>query len=152
MKSMNNEYMNLALEQAQKAYDRDEVPVGAVIVIDGKVIASTCNQVMNAKDPSAHAEMLAIRATAQHLGSEFLVGCDLYVTLEPCPMCAFAIALARINRVFFGAYDPKMGGVESGPRVFNSSSCHHKPEVYGGLKEEECGALLKKFFASKREK
>jgi tRNA(adenine34) deaminase len=144
--------MKLALEQAQKAYDRDEVPVGAVIIKDGQVIASGCNQVIKASDPSAHAEMIAIRDAARNFGSEFLVGCDLYVTLEPCPMCAFAIALARIDRVYFGAYDPKMGGVESGPRIFNSSSCHHKPEVYGGLKEEECGALLKKFFASKREK
>lgn len=143
-------YMQLALEQAQQAYDRNEVPVGAVIVKGGQVISLGYNQVMHASDPSAHAEMIVIRESAQHLVSEFLVGCDLYVTLEPCPMCAFAIALARIDRVFFGAYDGKMGGVESGPRIFNSSSCHHKPEIYGGIMEEECGALLKKFFASKR--
>jgi tRNA(Arg) A34 adenosine deaminase TadA len=143
-------FMSLALEQAKVAYQADEVPVGAVVVKDNQVIATGYNQVITLQDPSAHAEIIALRAAARLLQSEFLVGCDLYVTLEPCPMCAFALSLARINRLYFGAYDAKMGGVEHGPKVLRSTSCHHQIEVYGGIREDECSSMLKSFFAGKR--
>ncbi len=129
-----------------------EVPVGAVIVAraSGEVVATAHNEVEKRSDATAHAEMLAIQRATKKLGSKSLKGYDLYVTLEPCPMCATAISFARIDRVYFGAYDPKSGGVEHGPRIFNSTSCHHAPEVYGGIMESECAALLKEFFAGKR--
>lgn len=142
--------MVLALGQAQKAAKCGEVPVGAVIVKDGNVIAATGNRVVELRDPTAHAELLAIRSACELLQSERLVDCDLYVTLEPCPMCAQAISFARIRRLYFGAYDPKGGGVDNGARIFHQTSCHHKPEVYGGIQESECTALLKDFFRARR--
>ncbi len=143
-------FMDLALEEARVAEAQGEVPVGAVIVRDGEVIARAHNQPLTLKDPTAHAELLAIRAAAKALGSERLVGCDLYVTLEPCAMCAAAISFARIRRLYFGAADPKGGAVEHGPRFFSQPTCHHAPEVYGGIAEREAGALLKDFFADRR--
>jgi cytosine deaminase len=143
--------MDLALEQARLAAARDEVPVGAVVLgPDGKVLACAGNETRARCDASAHAEMLALRAAAAVLGSPVLPGCDLVVTLEPCPMCAAAISLFRVRRLIFGAYDPKGGGVEHGPRVFAATSCLHRPEVIGGMQESECGAVLKKFFAELR--
>ncbi len=143
--------MQLALAEAEAAAGRGEVPVGAVVVDPaGAVVATAGNRVEELKDPSAHAEILAIRAAAARLGTARLVGCDLYVTLEPCPMCAFALALARIRRLYYGAADPKGGGVEHGPRVLASSSCHHRPEIYGGLGEVRSAALLRAFFAARR--
>ncbi|MDO8421897.1 MAG: nucleoside deaminase [Parvibaculum sp.] len=143
--------MDLALAEAEAAAERGEVPVGAVIVDpSGAVIARAGNRTLELKDPTAHAEMLAIRAAAAHLGSERLVGCDLYVTLEPCPMCAGAISFARVRRLYFGASDEKSGGVEHGPRVFSHATCHHAPEVYGGLSERPAAELLKSFFAARR--
>ncbi|GLQ05651.1 nucleoside deaminase [Sneathiella chinensis] len=145
-------YMETALHSAESAAKRGEVPVGAVIVDSktGRIVATTGNQMVGRHDPTAHAEMLAIRAAANMVGSQRLVDCDLYVTLEPCPMCASAISLARIRRLYFGAYDPKSGGVEFGPRIYDHATCHHKPEVYGGIREERAAALLKEFFAERR--
>lgn len=145
-----NQWMALAFTQAKAAGERGEVPVGAVIVLDGKLITAAGNQIIHQCDPSAHAEMLVIREAAQLLGSPRLVGCDLYVTLEPCPMCATALSFARIQRVIFGAFDPKGGGIDHGPRVFEHSTCHHRPEVLGGIAEQACAALLKDFFVVKR--
>ncbi len=143
--------MDLALEEARAAAARGEVPVGAVIVgPDGAVLASAGNRTREDLDPTAHAEVLAMRAACAKIGSERLVGCDLYVTLEPCPMCASAISQARIARVYYGAADPKSGGVAQGPRVFAHPQSHHVPEVYDGLAAEECEALLKTFFAERR--
>ncbi len=143
--------MDLALEVARAAAARGEVPVGAVIVgPDGAVLASAGNRTREDLDPTAHAEVLAMRAACAKIGSERLVGCDLYVTLEPCPMCASAISQARIARVYYGAADPKSGGVAQGPRVFAHPQSHHVPEVYDGLAAEECEALLKTFFAERR--
>ncbi len=143
--------MDLALEEARAAAARGEVPVGAVIVgPDGAVLASSGNRTREDLDPTAHAEVLAMRAACAKIGSERLVGCDLYVTLEPCPMCASAISQARIARVYYGAADPKSGGVAQGPRVFAHPQSHHVPEVYDGLAAEECEALLKTFFAERR--
>lgn len=140
-----------ALEQAHKAAAAGEVPVGAVIVdSDGTVIAAAHNLVVAQHDPTAHAELLAIRAACAAVGSERLAGYDLYVTLEPCPMCAQAISFARLRRVYFGAYDEKGGGVENGARIFSQPSCHHKPEIYGGMQESECSQLLKDFFKDRR--
>jgi tRNA(Arg) A34 adenosine deaminase TadA len=143
--------MDLALAEAEAAAARGEVPVGAVVV-DGRgvVIARAGNRTLELKDPTAHAEMLAIRAAASALGSERLIGCDLYVTLEPCPMCAGAISFARLRRLYFGAPDEKGGGVENGPRVFSHPTCHHAPDVYGGLSERAAADLLKSFFAVRR--
>jgi tRNA(adenine34) deaminase len=143
-------FIELAIRQAEAASQRGEVPVGAVIVRDGKVIASAGNRVEELSDPTAHAEMLAIRAAGQSLGSARLIGCDLYVSLEPCPMCATAISFARIRRLYFGAYDPKGGGVEHGPRIFGQPTCHHQPEWVGGLEEIRASRLLKDFFLSRR--
>ncbi len=144
-------YMDHALEAARAAGARGEVPVGAVIISpDGEVIAIEGNRTRELNDPSAHAEMLAIRAACQALGSERLPGCDLYVTLEPCAMCAGAIAAARIARLYYGASDPKSGGVAQGARVFSHPQSHHSPEIYDGIAERECAALLKAFFAGKR--
>ena len=145
-------YMAEALAQAERAAERGEVPVGAVVV-DGasaRVLAACGNRVVERRDPTAHAEMLAIRQAAQALASERLGGCDLYVTLEPCAMCAQAMALARVRRLYFGAADPKGGGVEHGARVFDQPTCHHRPEVYGGIDEARAAALLKDFFAARR--
>jgi tRNA(adenine34) deaminase len=142
-------FMALALEQAEAASARGEVPVGAVIVRDGRVIAAAGNRVEELGDPTAHAEMLAIRQAAGR-GGKRLEDCDLYVTLEPCPMCAAAISLARVRRLYFGAYDPKGGGVEHGAKVFDHPTCHHRPEVYGGLEESRAARLLKEFFAQRR--
>lgn len=143
--------MILALAEARAAAAAGEVPVGAVLLApDGRVLAAAHNLVEAQHDPTAHAEILAIRAAAAALGRPRLVDCDLYVTLEPCAMCAQAISLARIRRLYFGAYDPKGGGVEHGARVFTHATCHHAPEVYGGLCEAEAGALLRRFFAARR--
>ena len=145
-------HMDLALEEARRAAERGEVPVGAVLVgPDGTVLARAGNQTRADCDPTAHAEMLVIRQAARRLGSQRLTGCDLHVTLEPCPMCAAAISFARIRRLYFGASDPKSGGVENGPRIFNATSCHHAPEVYGGICESEAAQLLRAFFAERRD-
>ncbi|HXC26916.1 MAG TPA: nucleoside deaminase [Stellaceae bacterium] len=143
--------MMRAFAEAEKAGWRGEVPVGAVLVgPDGTVLAASGNEVEAEGDPTAHAEMLVLRAGATALGQKQLDGCDLYVTLEPCPMCAAAIALARVRRVYFGAYDPKSGGVEHGARIFDQPTCHHRPEVYGGIDERRAGALLRAFFKERR--
>lgn len=143
--------MRLALAEAHAAAARGEVPVGAALVAsDGEVLAVAGNRTLELKDPTAHAEMLVIREAARLLGSERLLGCDLHVTLEPCAMCAAAISFARIRRVYFGAGDEKMGAVEHGPRFFSQSTCHHAPEVYGGLGERESVALLQDFFRPRR--
>ena len=143
--------MQIALEEAEAAAARGEVPVGAVIVApDGNILARAGNRTLELRDPTAHAEVLAIRAACAALGSERLTGCDLHVTLEPCPMCAGAISFARIRRLYYGADDPKGGGVEHGARVFSRPTCHHAPEVYGGIDATRASALLKAFFAEKR--
>jgi tRNA(Arg) A34 adenosine deaminase TadA len=143
--------MAVAIEQAKAAAERGEVPVGAALFDENSaLIAAFGNQVEQDHDPTAHAEMLALRAGAARLGLKRLEGCDLYVSLEPCPMCAAAIALARIRRLYFAAYDPKGGGVEHGPRIFDQPSCHHRPEVYGGIAEGAAAALLRKFFQTRR--
>ena len=143
-------FMDLALEEARAAGARGEVPVGAVVVRSGEVVARAGNRTRELADPTAHAEMLAIRAACAALGSERLVGHDLYVTLEPCPMCAAAIAAARVGRVYYGAGDPKSGGVAQGPRIFAHPQCHHVPEVYDGIGATEAEALLKAFFVGLR--
>ena len=143
--------MERALQQAHAAAERGEVPIGAVIVgPDGAVLAEAGNRTEGDRDPTAHAELLAIRAAAATLGAPRLVECDLYVTLEPCPMCAQAISFARIRRLYYGASDPKGGGVEHGPRIFSQPTCHHRPEVYGGIAEQEAGELLRRFFKERR--
>ncbi len=142
--------MTLALAEAERAAARGEVPVGCVIVAGGAVLASAGNRCEEDGDPTAHAEMLAIRAATARLGSQRLVDCDLYVTLEPCPMCASAIALARLRRIYFAAYDPKGGGVEHGPRIFDQPGCNHRPEIYGGIAEEKASDLLRAFFQARR--
>ena len=143
-------FISLALDEARAAGVRGEVPVGCVIVRDGAVVARAGNRTLADRDPTAHAEIIAIRAAAASLGSERLEGCDLYVTLEPCAMCAGAVAFARIRRLYYGAADPKGGAVDNGVKFFASPSCHHRPEVYGGLAEAEAGALLKEFFRERR--
>lgn len=143
--------MQVALAEAEAAAVRGEVPVGAVVVAgDGRVLARAGNRTRELADPTAHAEMLAIREACRALGSERLEGADLYVTLEPCPMCAAAISFARIRRLYFGAPDPKGGGVEHGARIFTQPTCHHAPQVYGGIEETRAGALLRSFFESRR--
>jgi tRNA(adenine34) deaminase len=142
--------MALALAEARAAAERGEVPVGAVIVRDGAVLARAGNRTLELRDPTAHAETLAIRLACEALQSERLIDCDLYVTLEPCPMCAAAISFARIRRLYFAASDPKGGAVENGVRLYRSPTCHHAPEVYGGLSESEAAALLRDFFRGKR--
>lgn len=145
-------YMDIALEEARAAAERGEVPVGAVVVApDGSVAARAGNRTREWSDPTAHAEIVAIRAACAALGSERLVGHDLYVTLEPCPMCAAAISFARIARLYYGAADPKSGGVAQGARVFAHPQCHHVPEVYDGIGGGEAEGLLKAFFAGRRE-
>lgn len=143
-------FMAMALDEARAARARGEVPVGCVIVRDGAVVARAGNRTLADRDPTAHAEIIAIRAAAASLGLERLEGCDLYVTLEPCAMCAGAVAFARIRRLYYGAADPKGGAVDNGVKFFASPSCHHRPEVYGGLAEAEAGALLKEFFRERR--
>ena len=144
-------HMDIALDEARAASSRGEVPVGAVLVgPDGNILARAGNRMRELRDPTAHAELLAIRAAAQALGSERLTGCDLYVTLEPCPMCAAALSAARIKRLYFGAADPKSGGISQGPRIFEHPQAHHVPEVYGGIGEAEAAELLKSFFADRR--
>ena len=144
--------MELALDEARRARARGEVPVGAVVVgSEGEVLAANGNRTRELTDPTAHAEILVIREAAKVLGTERLAGCDLYVTLEPCPMCAAAISAARIRRLYYGAADPKSGGVAQGPRVFSHSQSHHVPEVYDGIAAGESAALLKDFFAERRD-
>jgi tRNA(adenine34) deaminase len=143
-------FMDLALKAAETAGKSGEVPIGCVIVRDGEVVATAANRTLTDRDPTAHAEILALREAAARLGSERLVDCDLYVTLEPCTMCAGAISFARIRRLYYGAADPKGGAVESGVRFFVSPTCHHTPEVYSGMGESESAALLKDFFKARR--
>ena len=143
-------FMDTALDEARAARDAGEVPVGCVIVRDGVVIAQAGNRTLRDRDPTAHAELLAIRAAAATLRSERLTGCDLYVTLEPCAMCAAAMSFARIRRVYYGAGDPKGGAVDSGVRFFANPTCHHRPEVYGGINEGDAALLLRDFFAARR--
>lgn len=143
-------FMDMALAEARNAADAGEVPVGCVLVRGTEVLARTGNRTLMDRDPTAHAEMLAIRQAAQILQTERLTDCDLYVTLEPCAMCAAAMSFARIRRVYYGAADPKGGAVDNGVRFFNSPTCHHRPEVYGGIGESEAGALLKNFFVERR--
>ncbi|MFN3230539.1 MAG: nucleoside deaminase [Alphaproteobacteria bacterium] len=143
--------MDIALEEARAAADRGEVPVGAVVLNDrGRIIARAGNRVIELRDPTAHAEMLAIRAAAHILKSERLIDCDLYVTLEPCPMCAQAISFARVRRLYYGAEDEKGGGVDHGPRLFEQPTCHHRPDVYSRIGEIEAARMLKDFFARRR--
>ena len=139
-----------ALAEARLAAERGEVPVGAVLANDDGIVARDGNRVEALGDPTAHAELLVLRAGASALGRHRLMGCDLFVTLEPCPMCAHAISLARIRRLYYGAADPKGGGVEHGPTIFHSSSAHHAPEVYGGVGERAAAALLRDFFRTLR--
>lgn len=144
-------HMKTALQEARAAAARGEVPVGAVIVApDGSIVAQAGNRTRELNDPTAHAEILALRAACAAVGSERLPGYDLYVTLEPCPMCASAIAQARIARLYYGAADPKSGGVQQGPRVFEHPQCHHVPDVYDGIGGPEAEALLKGFFGARR--
>jgi tRNA(Arg) A34 adenosine deaminase TadA len=142
--------MALAFDEAKAAAARGEVPVGAVVMREGRILASAGNRTLELKDPTAHAEMLALRLACEAIGSERLIGCDLYVTLEPCPMCAAAISFSRIRRLYFGAGDPKGGAVENGVRLYDSPTCHHAPEVYGGLREIEAASLLRDFFRERR--
>jgi tRNA(adenine34) deaminase len=143
-------FMDLALEEARAAAAEGEVPVGCVIVCDGEVIARGRNRTVAGHDPTAHAEMLALRAAAAALGAERLTQCDIYVTLEPCTMCAGALSFARIRRLYYGAADPKGGAVDSGVRFFDQPTCHHRPDVYGGIAEREAAAVLRAFFAERR--
>ncbi len=143
-------FMERALEAARAAAALGEVPVGAVVVRGGQVLATAANRTLTDRDPTAHAEILALRAAARRIGSERLTGCDLYVTLEPCPMCAAAISFARIRRLYYGAGDEKGGAVEHGVRLYASPTCHHAPEVVAGLAERDSAALLRTFFRSRR--
>lgn len=145
------DFMEIALEEARAAAARGEVPVGAALVNEkGEILARAGNRTEELSDPTAHAEALVLREAGAKLGSPRLTGCDLYVTLEPCAMCAAAISFARLRRVVFGAYDPKGGGIEHGPRFFSQPTCHHAPEIVGGVEETRCGEILKAFFAEKR--
>ncbi|WHA40721.1 nucleoside deaminase [Agrobacterium larrymoorei] len=144
-------FMDLALAEAQAAGERDEVPIGAVLVYEGRVIARSGNRTRELNDVTAHAEIAVIRMACEELGRERLPGADLYVTLEPCTMCAAAISFARIRRLYYGANDPKGGAVESGVRFYNQPTCHHAPEVYSGIAEVESGEILRGFFQGKRE-
>jgi tRNA(adenine34) deaminase len=142
--------MDLAIEEARAATAAGEVPVGCAVVHQGAAVARAHNRTVADRDPTAHAEMLALRRAAAALGTERLIECDVYVTLEPCAMCAGALSLARIRRLYYGAADPKGGAVDSGVRLFSSPACHHRPEVYGGIGEQEAAALLRSFFAERR--
>jgi tRNA(adenine34) deaminase len=156
MRAMPNtlpEAMRRALAEAADAAKRGEVPIGAVLAsADGRIVAAAGNRTLELDDPTAHAEMLAIRAACAEMGSERLPGCHIYVSLEPCAMCAAAISFARLSRLYFAAPDLKMGAVENGVRFFNQESCHHRPEVYGGIGEAEAAAMLRAFFAERRER
>ncbi len=143
-------FMDLALKAAESAGISGEVPIGCVVVRDNAVIATAANRTLTDRDPTAHAEILALRQAAQVIGSERLVDCDLYVTLEPCTMCAGAISFARIRRLYYGAADPKGGAVESGVRFFASPTCHHAPEVYSAVGEQQAAQMLKEFFKARR--
>ena len=145
-----NDLFGAAFEEARAAAAAGEVPVGAALVRKGSVIAAAGNRTLRDRDPTAHAEMLVIREACAALGSERLVDCDLYVTLEPCAMCAAAISFARIGRLYYAASDPKGGAVEHGPRFFSQPTCHHRPEVYGGIRESEAAQLLRDFFQARR--
>ncbi|MDR4307549.1 nucleoside deaminase [Chelatococcus sambhunathii] len=142
--------MEIALAEARAAAERGEVPVGAAVLRDGVVLAADGNRTRERNDPTAHAEMLVIRAACETIGSERLIGCDLWVTLEPCPMCATAMSFARIRRLYFGAEDPKGGGVVSGARLFDQPTCHHAPDVYPGFREREAAEMLRAFFRERR--
>ena len=143
--------MLLAIAEAEAAAAAGEVPVGAVLVDNkGRILAASGNRVETDRDPTAHAEMLVLRAGAARLDAKYLAGCDLYVTLEPCAMCAAAIGLAHLRRLYFGAYDPKGGAVEHGPRLFEQPTTHHRPEIYGGIEEQRAGELLRAFFRDRR--
>jgi tRNA(adenine34) deaminase len=144
-------YMEMALTEARAAALRGEVPVGAVLVCDGVVVARDGNRTREGNDPTAHAEILVVRAACRSLKQERLTGCDLYVTLEPCAMCAAALSFARIRRIYYGAADPKGGGVDHGPRFFAQPTCHHAPEVYSGMAEQEAAGILRDFFRSRRD-
>jgi cytidine deaminase len=148
--NMFTSFMDQALDQARAAQDRGEVPVGAVVVKDGVVVAAAGNRTRELNDPTAHAEVLAIRAACAALGSERLVGHDLFVTLEPCPMCATVISATRIARLYYGAADPKSGGIAQGPRIFSHPQCHHTPEVYDGINALASEAMLRTFFGRLR--
>ncbi len=152
MNADKSSYMQLALAEAEAAAAEGEVPIGAALVdgLSGEVLAAAGNRVESDHDPTAHAEMLVLRAAAAKRASPRLAECDLYVTLEPCPMCAQAISFARIRRLYFGAADAKGGGVENGPRIFAQPTCHHRPEVYGGIDEARAAALLREFFSTRR--
>jgi tRNA(adenine34) deaminase len=143
-------FMDLAIAEARAAAAAGEVPVGCIVVRGGEIVARAHNRTIADRDPTAHAEILAIREAARTLGTERLGDCDIYVTLEPCAMCAGALAFARIRRLYYGAADPKGGAVENGVRFFASPTCHHRPEVYGGMAEQEAAALLRDFFAARR--
>ncbi|HCL64274.1 MAG TPA: tRNA-specific adenosine deaminase [Rhizobium sp.] len=145
-----NRFMDLALDEAEAAGRRGEVPIGAVVVLDGKVVAQAGNRTRELNDVTAHAEIAAIRMAAERLGGERLSGADLYVTLEPCTMCAAAISFARIRRLYYGAEDPKGGAVENGVRFYSQPTCHHAPEVYSGIGATRASTILKDFFAEKR--
>jgi len=147
---VNEDPMSVAFAEAREAERRGEVPIGAALVCDGELLASAGNRTRGDADPTAHAEMLVIRAAAARLGQERLTKCDLYVTLEPCAMCAGAISHARLRRLYYAAPDPKGGAVEHGPRFFSQAACLHAPEIYGGVRESEAAAMLKEFFAGKR--
>jgi tRNA(adenine34) deaminase len=148
--SRSDDPMGLAFAEARSAERRGETPIGAALVRQGSVIASAGNRTRELNDPTAHAEILVIREGGSRLGSERLVGCDLYVTLEPCAMCAGAVSFARLRRLYYAAADPKGGAVDNGPRFFHAPTCHHAPEVYGGLRESEAAAMLRSFFAARR--
>ena len=150
MRHNENDPMSCAFFEARAALERGEVPVGAVIVRAGAIISRAGNQTLRDKDPTAHAEVLAIRRACREEGSERLSGCDLYVTLEPCAMCAAAISFARLRRLYFAAPDPKSGGVEHGQRFFAQTTCHHAPEIYGGIRESEAAGMLTSFFMARR--
>jgi len=150
MSKPDNSFMEVALQQARLAAARGEVPVGAVVVKDGAIIASAGNRTLELSDPSAHAEVLVLRAAGKVLGSERLIDCDLYVTLEPCTMCAGAISFSRVRRVYYGAEDEKGGAVDNGVRFFAQATCHHAPEVYSGIAERESAELLRAFFKTRR--
>ena len=145
-----SDFMNIAISEARAAASRNEVPVGALLVKDNIIVAQNSNRILELSDPTAHAEILVIREAAKILGCERLTGCNLYVSLEPCTMCAAAISFARIERIYFGAQDLKGGAVEHGVRFFNQTTCHHRPEYYGGLQADLCGKLLRDFFTAKR--
>ncbi len=149
--TLNSTYMDIALDEARAAEARGEVPIGCVVVKDGKVLSRAGNRTLELNDPTAHAEVLAIREAGKLLGSQRLEGCDLYVTLEPCPMCAAAISFARIRRLYYGAGDAKGGGVDHGVCFYSSPTCHHAPDVYSGLAETDAAEMLKAFFQRKRD-